>query len=450
MTAVPGTALEVESWLAAFARRRRQAMPEPAWVSTLRDAGISAFTESGFPTPVDEEWRKTNVNAIARTAFSLDAPGGAPAVQASDLTGPGSAPSDAHRLVLVDGVHDPALSRTSSLPHGVVLCPLDEAIARHPSLVEPHLARQAGIANQPFAALNTAFMATGFFLYLPEGAQLTEPLHLIFVARTGAGGPVAYHPRHLILAGAGSRARVVESYLSPPRSTPTHAGASFTNVVTEILLEESAALEHVKVQNEALTAFHVAATCVRQHRASRFTSHSFSIGAGLARNDLNVLLAQEQAECELNGLYMAGSQQHVDHHTVIDHVAPNCISRELYKGVLGGRARGVFNGKVIVRPDAHGTDSLQANRNLLLSEEALVDTKPELQIFNNDVKCRHAATTGQLDEIAMFYLRSRAIGVDEARSLLIHAFVSDVVRHIDEGPTRSAIEAVVGAREAAA
>jgi len=446
MTVLSSPAAGTAAWLASYARARKEsatASPASQWTAPLREAAMARFAELGFPTSSDEDWRKTSVAAIARTEFALPAGALTPAETAragAAMEGPGSAPGDAFRLVLVDGRLSPDLSRTAGLPTGVVLCGLDEALARHRQMVEPHLARIVPFAQRPFAALNTAFMGGGSLLWIPDGVELPAPLHLIHVTqRTGA--PAMFHPRHIILAGRGSRARVVESYMAHQAVTTGH----LVNAVTEILLEEGASLDHLKLQRESLSAYHVATTRVRQQRSSRYTSHVFSLGAALSRNDLDVELAGAGAECTLNGLYKVEGRQHVDHHTTIDHTTPDCLSREIYKGVLSGQSRGVFNGKVMVRPDAHGTDSVQTNRNLLLSEEALVDTKPELQIFNNDVKCRHAATTGQIDETALFYLRSRALGLDEARDLLIRAFIGDLVGRVEAGPLRDAVESIVSA-----
>jgi Fe-S cluster assembly protein SufD len=320
-------------------------------------------------------------------------------------------------------------------------------VERHRGLVEPFLARLANPADRAFTALNTAFLRDGLFLHLPDESVVPEPIHLLFVTQpapaSAGGAAIMTHPRNLIVAGPGSRASLVESYVGPQESEQT---AGFTNAVTEISLARNAVLDHYSLQRHGQAAFHVATTQVRQERSSRYTSHAISLGAALARYDIDVVLAEEGAECTLNGLYMTAGRQQVDFHTTIDHARPNCVSRELYKGVLDGHSRGVFNGKIIVRTDARGTDSIQANRNLLLSADALVDTKPELQIFNNDVKCKHAAAIGQLDEKALFYLRSRAIGLEAARSLLIHAFVSDIVGRISVEPLREALETLLLAR----
>jgi len=268
---------------------------------------------------------------------------------------------------------------------------------------------------------------------------LQAPIHLLFVS-SAPGNATLSQPRNLIVLGAGSQATVVETY----------AGLSdevyFTNVVTEIVLGDNASLDHYKLQEEGARAFHIALTQVHHGRESRFTSHSIALGAALARNDVRALFATEGSECTLNGLYMATGKQHLDNRTLIDHQSPRCTSRELYKGVLDGQSRGVFSGRVLVRHDAQKTDASQTNKNLLLSDEALVDTKPQLEIFADDVKCAHGAAVGQLDEDALFYLRSRGIGQEAAKSLLTYAFASEMVNLIPLAPLRSRVRELVTSR----
>jgi Fe-S cluster assembly protein SufD len=326
----------------------------------------------------------------------------------------------AARLVFVNGWPAPALSQTSDLPAGVRVESLARALAQGGAELEPVLGRLADRPERAFAALNLAFLRDGAWVRIAPGVILERPILLLFVS-TAPGGPTVSSPRNLIQAGAGSQLAVVESYVGLGRE------AYFTNAVTEIALEDGAVVDHVKLQEESERAFHVAALAVHQRRASQFYSHSVSLGGALVRNDLDTVFEDEGGECRLDGLYMVGGRQHVDNHTSIDHARPHCTSLELYKGVLDGRARAVFNGKIVVRPDAQKTNARQTNKNLVLSDDTDVNSKPELEIFANDVKCAHGATVGQVDRDALFYLRSRGLSAAAARDLLTYAFASEIV-----------------------
>ena len=287
--------------------------------------------------------------------------------------------------------------------------------------------------------MNTAFIQDGAVVYLPQRAVVPEPIHLLFISQP-AGEPVVSHPRILIVAGDDSQATVVETYVG------SGAGAYFTNAVTEIVLGANADIAHYKLQRESEQAFHVATTEARQGAGSRLRSYAVSLGGALVRSDINTLLDAEGCECSLDGLYMLAGTQHVDHHTSIDHRRPRCTSRELYKGVLDGKSSGVFNGKVYVRPHAQQSDAGQVNKNLLLSDDATIDTKPQLEIFANDVKCSHGATIGRLDDEALFYLRSRGIDAAAARSLLIAAFANELIGRMPAAPVRAQLERLVWSR----
>jgi Fe-S cluster assembly protein SufD len=297
----------------------------------------------------------------------------------------------------------------------------------------------AGFRERPFAALNTAFVRDGAFVRVARGTVVERPLHLVFVS-SAAAGPVVSYPRNLVLAGAGSQLAVVESYVGLEREV------YFTDAVTEIALEDGAVVEHVKLQAESDKAFYFATLQARQARASQLVSHSFSLGGALVRNDLDTVFVEEGGECALNGLYLAAGRQHVDNHTAIDHARPHCTSRELYKGVLAGRARAVFNGKIVVRPDAQKTNARQTNRNLVLSDDTSVNSKPQLEIFANDVKCAHGATVGQVDKEALFYLRSRGLAAEVARDLLVYAFASELLDEIRTPAVREHLAARLAAR----
>ena len=394
----------------------------------LREAAFARFAKLGLPTTQDEEWKYTSLAPLAQMRFEPDAETSVRDIDRWTL-GDG-----ATRLVFVNGRYRPELS--SRAPGGVFVGSLAVALAERPELVERELARHADEHRDALAALNTAFIEDGAFVHLPAGAVLQAPIHLLYVS-AAPGKPTLSQPRNLIVAGANSQATVVETY----------AGLGdevyFTNAVTEVVLGENARLDHYKLQEESTRAFHIALTRVQHGRDSRFTSHSVALGAALARNEVRALFASEGSECTLNGLYMATGKQHLDNRTLIDHKSPRCTSRELYKGVLDGQSRGVFSGRVLVRQDAQKTDASQTNKNLLLSDDAVLDTKPQLEIFADDVKCAHGAAVGQLDENALFYLRTRGIGHEEARSLLTYAFASEMVNLVPLGPLRARVRDLV-------
>ncbi|MBI2167321.1 MAG: Fe-S cluster assembly protein SufD [Candidatus Omnitrophica bacterium] len=400
---------------------KREASKVPPELVSLRRTAFSRFTELGFPTPREEEWKYTNVSPLLKHQFkfSIEQPANgltAEEIHSFRLSGLAGA-----QLVFVNGLFSPKLSHTGELPSGVKAASLSEALIHDPGLVRPELARTAPYGRNGFTALNTAFIHDGAFIHLSRGSGCEKPIHLVFITQTPSG-PLISQPRNLIVLEAGSRAAVIESYYF------LDGKAYLTNAVTEIVLKEDASLDYYKVQREdARNGFHVATTGVRQDRNSRFFSFSISLGAKLEREDLNVLLGAEGSECTLNGLYLVSDGQHIDHHTVIDHLKPQGTSHQLYKGILKGKSHAVFNGKVFVREDARKSDAEQVNKNLLLSDEAGVDTKPQLEISNDDVKCTHGAAVGQLDEDALFYLKSRGLDDENSRDLLTHGFAADVI-----------------------
>ena len=373
MTAV---AEQLGEWLVDFTMQA----PAAPWLQALREAAFHRFTELGFPTTHNEEWRFTGVAPIARTNFRVL---GSPA---PDL----------------------------------------------PEAAQKHLAKYASIGH-PFVALNTAFLGAVTVHHVPAGAIVEQPIEIVYEV-ADQPGPVAIQPRTLILVGANAQCRIVEAYRG--------AGRYFTNAVTEIVAGEGAIVDHYKIQRESDQAFHVATMAVQLGRSANFTAHSIALGGALVRNEVNVVLS-EGTEATLNGLYIVNGTQHVDNHTSIDHAKPHGTSHELYKGILDGKASAVFNGRIIVRKDAQKTDSKQTNKNLVLSDEAVIDTKPELQILSDDVRCTHGATIGQLDSEAMFYLRSRGIGKEEARNLLTYAFAQDIVDRIKVRELRDQLEKVL-------
>jgi Fe-S cluster assembly protein SufD len=321
-----------------------------------------------------------------------------------------------------------------NLPAGVSAGSLAEALQSGSSTLESHLARYADFTNHAFVALNTALAEDGAVVAIEKDVVLAQPMQLVYLSVPN-GRPTVSHPRTLILAGQKSQASVVEIHAGPDGT------AYFTNAVTEIVAREGAVLDHCRIQSEGDQAYHVATVQAVQDRASVVTSHNISLGAALARHDVNAVLDAEGAECLLNGLFIAGGKQHVDNHTLLDHAKPNCASRELYKGILSGQASGVFNGKIIVRKDAQKTNAIQSNKNLLLSGESVINTKPQLEIFADDVRCTHGATVGQLDQEALFYMRTRGIPARESRELLTHAFAAELLDAIRWQPLREALDA---------
>ena len=432
--------------LAGFALREKEfARTGPSWLNEIRRTALDRFVELGFPTTHLEDWKHTNVAPIASVPFQ-PAPAGPGGAIIDALKGLPLCGLDCSRLVFLNGHYRRELSSLTDLPKGVRAGSLAEALANGSGALEQHLARHADFRDHAFVALNTAFLNDGVFLEIPNGVILEKPIVLLFISAP-SGPPTVSHPRTLIIAGRESQATLIEGYIGldgappfRPADAELEPGATsdvyLTNAVTEIVAGEGAILEYAKFQQEGHAAFHVATVQVRQERSSNVSTDSFALGGALVREDLNAVLAGEGAEASLHGLYMTAGRQHVDNHTTLDHAAPHCSSRELYKGVLDGQSTGVFNGRVIVRRDAQKTDSKQGNKNLLLSEDAVINTKPQLEIFADDVKCTHGATIGQVDQEAIFYLRSRGIGRDEARSLLTYAFANEIIDRVKHAPLR--------------
>jgi Fe-S cluster assembly protein SufD len=422
---------KLQPWLAAIEQRPQAG---PRWLQDLRERAASRFAALGFPTVRDEEWRFTSVAPIAAAEFK---PTGVDASLATEAELSGYLYSDAAvRAVIVNGHFVPALSRVEGLPSGVRVGSLATAVSEDTDVVQRYLGRLAEFGNRAFTALNTALASDGAYVYIPDGVVFDQPIHVLFVTTASAtSGPIMSSARALIVAGERSQARIVETYVGPKGT------AYFTNAVTEVVAGEGSVIDHYKVQQESVEAFHIASMHVHAARGANFSSHSFSLGGKLVRNDASALLDGEGAECTLNGLYLADAERLVDNHTTIDHAKPHCPSHEIYKGILGGRARAVFNGKIIVRQDAQKTDAKQTNRALLLSDNATINTKPQLEIFADDVKCTHGAAIGQLDEDAIFYLRARGLTYFEARDMLIHAFAGDILDRVKIEPLRVALEA---------
>jgi Fe-S cluster assembly protein SufD len=419
---------KLQPWLAAIERRPHGG---PRWLQDLRDRGAARFAALGFPTVRDEEWRFTNISPIANTEFVAATE--AAAVTSHSLRG--VVYSDAcNRIVVVNGRFSAQLSGVHGLANGVRVGSLAAAVSEHADVVPRYLGQLADFGTKAFTALNTALAVDGVYVYIPDGVVLDQPIHLLFVTTSRDPQPIMSNVRTLVVVGDRAQARIVETYVGPD------GGGYFTNAVTELFAGEGAVVDHYKVQQESLDAFHVASMHVHAGRNANVSSHSFSLGGKIVRNDVAALLDGEGAECTLNGLYLADGERLVDNHTAIDHAKPHCPSHEIYKGILGGKARAVFNGKIVVRQDAQKTDAKQTNRALLLSDNASINTKPQLEIFADDVKCTHGAAIGQLDEDAIFYLRARGLTYFEARDMMIHAFAGEILDRVKLEPLRVALE----------
>jgi Fe-S cluster assembly protein SufD len=433
-TADNGTA----SLVATFSRFEAAATP-PKWLLPLRKSGIASFAEQGFPTLRDEDWRFTNVAPITRLNFQLAAPAAVNGAETKALGESVFAGLTGTRLVFVNGFFSEKLSSVKPVAGGVRIESLAAALAKDSALVEKHLGKYAQPEKNAFAALNQALFSDGAFIFVPAGVAVAEPVQLIYISSAKHNGETIL-PRNLVIAEANSRLTVVESYLS------TGDAAYFTNAVTEIVAGDNAFVEHVKVQDEAVAAFHMATIAGEFGRASHVNVHSFALGAKLSRNNIRTKLAGEGLECILNGLYLTKDEQLADHHMIVEHAQPHCASHEYFNGILDDKSKGVFHGRILVREIAQKTDAKQTNKNLLLSDDASADTKPQLEIYADDVKCTHGATIGQLNDESIFYLRSRGIPTETAKRMLIHAFAGEIIERIQCGPARAVIDKLVWER----
>ena len=410
---------------------RTDAKSAPDWLNARRRAAIEQFATLGFPTTKNEDWHFTSVSAIAEREFTfVNARTGD--ATAADIEPFCFGDHQWHTVVFVNGRYSPKLSRLPSNQEGARVFALADA---PPELTQLIGTVVSDVDKHAFTALNTAFMADGVVIHVPKDTVVRHPIHVLFVSDTHSAKTVMY-PRNLIVVDRSAKATVLESYVS------LGDASHFTNAVTEVSVGDGATLEHYKIQREGRRAFHVGTIEAVQDRNSHYISFSFATGAALSRTNVYTKLAGEGCGSTLNGLYMLDGEQHGDHQTRIEHAEPNCFSREVYKGVLDGRSHGVFNGKVYVHPIAQKTDGKQTNNTLLLSKEAQVDTKPQLEIFADDVKCTHGATVGRLDEMALFYMKSRGVDAETARRLLIYAFAADVLETIEQPAVREALERI--------
>jgi Fe-S cluster assembly protein SufD len=420
----------VDSYVGAFDTLSEVA-PVTAVAQSLRRAAFERFVTLGFPTTRNEDWHYTSASPIADHDFVLLAARSGD-VQKAELAPFLFGATDWHTMVFVNGRYARELSSVGELPNGVTVLDLATAWTKEPALVG-QIGSVAGFENSAFTALNTAFMHDGAVVRIAPNVEATRPIHLLFVAdATAAKGMM--HPRNLVLVGRHAKATVIESYVSTSDAT------YFCNAVTEVSVGDGATLQHYKMQREGARALHVGTIETTQARDSHYISFSLATGAALSRTNIYTTLAGAGCGATLNGLYMLDGEQHCDHQTMIVHAQPNCFSREVYKGVLDGRSHGVFNGKVYVHPIAQKTDGKQTNNTLLLSDTAQIDTKPQLEIFADDVKCTHGATVGQIDQLALFYLKSRGIDHALARRLLTYAFAADVLEKIDVAEIREGLE----------
>ena len=397
-------------------------------INKIRQDAIKTFELLGFPTVKNEEWIYTNISPVLNHGFTPYS--GKKDLKSTDIKKYSIEGINEIIIVLHNGIYQNEAAITNSLPAGVILTSFKNAVKSHSDKLEKHIGKYVKQENG-FISLNTAFADDGVFIYIPDNATIQKPIHIINI--NGGGKEILSQPRNIIIAGKNSSATIIESYNSADNET------SFTNVITELFAGEGSRINFYKFQNENDRAFNISRVQTEQKRNSVFTIYTVTTGGSLVRNDVNTLLNDEGCETHLFGLYLTDGSQHVDNHTLIDHAKPRCLSNELYKGVLNDTSHGVFNGKVYVRPDAQKTNAYQSNKNILLTKEASIDTKPQLEIYADDVRCTHGATVGQLDDESVFYFRSRGIPKDEAIKLLIHAFANDIFENIENEPLRGHI-----------
>ena len=426
-----GTELLVEKF-----SQLEAASAQPKWLAPVRKAGIASFADQGFPTLHDEDWRFTNIAPIAKLNFQLAKEVSVNGAESKLLDEAAFTKLPGQRLVFVNGFFSAKLSGIKPVSGGVRIENLSAALAKDSALIEKHLGKYAHTASNTFAALNQAFFTDGAFIFVPQGVEVAEPVQLIYISSAKNSGEVIL-PRNLVIAEPSSKLTVVESYIS------TGDVAYFTNAVTELLAGDNAAVEHIKLQDEAADAFHIATIAGEFGRASNVTVHSFALGAKLSRTNIRTKLAGEGLECILNGLYLTKDEQLADHHMIVEHAQPHCASHEYFNGILDDKSKGVFHGRIYVHPIAQKTDAKQTNKYLLLSDDATADTKPQLEIYADDVKCTHGATIGQLNDESIFYLRARGIGRESARRMLIHAFAGEIIERIKCEPAREVIDKLV-------
>ena len=403
-------------------------------IHALRKQAIERFSELNFPTTHDEDWKYTNISSLLKYNFKPSV--GGYKLKREQITSLLFGDMKCSLLVFINGHYSEALSDVKNFSKGIIAGSIEAELKNNSEILYKHFGKYADYKEQIFTALSTAFTKDGAFVYVPDGKIVEDPIHILFVS-SSENENIISQPRNLFIAGKNSQVSIIEHYAA------LNEDVYFTNSVTEIYADENAVVDYVKLQEESKKAFHVSRIEVSQERNSNFTSHSISMGSEISRNDINAKFNNDGGESTLNGLYILAGDQLFDTHTLIDHAKPNCNSHEHYKGILTDKSRGVFNGKVIVRPDAQKTNAFQENNNIILSDGALVNTKPQLEIFADDVKCSHGATIGRLDEDALFYLKSRGIGEEKSKIILLHAFASDIVKTIKVEAVKKYLEAIL-------
>jgi Fe-S cluster assembly protein SufD len=421
-----------EKYLETFDRLKGRYGNQLNWLQKLRQDAFNRFTENGFPTTHDEDWRFTNVSAVANTQFEL---GEKIQIEEKQLEAFGTSDFPC-RLVFVNGYFAPELSRIPDLPHGVWIKNLARDINAGEALAEDFFGKDLNIQRDSFAALNTAFFEDGISIEIPAGVALETPVYALFITVPGEA-PTMNHPRNLIVAGKNSQLTVVEDYVS------LGEGTTFSNAATELIAGENAHVEHYMIVREGESAYNFSTLRIQQGRSANVATHSLLLSGALVRNNVHPVLAGEGSECLINGLFMANGRQHMDNYMLVEHASPHCDSRQFYNGILNGNSHGVFHGRIIVHKDAQKTDAKQTNRNLLLSDDAQIDTKPQLEIYADDVKCTHGATIGQVDENALFYLRSRGLDEVSARHVLLLAFANECLDRMNSQQVRDHLERLV-------
>jgi Fe-S cluster assembly protein SufD len=430
-------AKQTDPYLKAFERfEQAGASRQPSWLFPLRKAGIARFAELGFPTLKHEDWRFTNVAPIAKLPFKPVFEATRDGLTKDSLSKFPFAKLPGTRLVFVNGIFSAELSTTLQQKDGIKVGGLAAALTSDSALIEKHLGRYVHTQDNAFASLNNAFFQDGGFVYVAAGQSVAEPVQFLFINTSKDAGATT-HPRNLIIVEREAKVTVIESYVS------LASAATFTNAVTEFALGDNCVVEHCKFQDDSSDAFHIAALHSHLGRTVNFSSHSIVTGAKLSRNNIRTTLDGEGIEAILNGVYLTNGDQLADHHMIVDHARPNCVSHEYFNGVLAGKSKGVFHGRILVRPDAQKTDAKQTNKNLLLSDEATADAKPQLEIYADDVKCTHGATVGQLNDESIYYLRSRGIGLETARRMLIHAFAGEIIDRVKHDALREELDALV-------
>jgi Fe-S cluster assembly protein SufD len=421
-----------EKYLEIFDQISTRTASHPRWLQSLRQDAFARFSETGFPTTHDEDWRFTNVSAVSSTPFE---PAGLDTLSREQLE-PFSASQFACSLVFVNGLFSRDLSKLAALPKGVTVGSLAAQLKNNSAGIEPHLGRYLNTQRDPFAALNTALIEDGVYVHVPRGVLVETPIYVLYVTVPGSA-PTMNHPRNLIVSEENSQVAVVEDYVS------LGEGITFSNAATELVAGDNAHVSHYMIVREGDQAYNFSTLRIQQGRHANVATHSLLLSGALVRNNVHPVLAGEGSECLINGLFMANGRQHMDNYMLVEHASPHCDSRQFYNGILNGQSHGVFHGRIIVHKDAQKTDAKQTNRNLLLSDDAQIDTKPQLEIYADDVKCTHGATIGQFDDNALFYLRSRGLAEAAARHVLLLAFANECLDRMNPPQLRDHLEKLV-------